>query len=240
MNSSMPAAATSPSRGRGGGPPSAATACSASQRWMAASTARRRSHQATRRSPVLEKVHVPEPGSAEPRTSRAWSRLARYQRGSSAGSAGAGSRVRRLTRSLDVTTAAIHRRMPPMWRTRSAASHWGQCGTFRSQSDRAAASRERASPAAVPSRTAASTRQSLAGMHTGDAPRPWSTSGTPNVSRAASRSDIRREAPGPARPFSASRTARLGDFSVLFLGAGRCDCRWRSSRPEQTSPLDGR
>ncbi len=68
----------------------------------------------TRWSLVLEKVHVFEPGSAEPSTSRVRSRLARYQRGSSAGSAGAGSRVRRLTRSLEVTMAAIHMRMPPI------------------------------------------------------------------------------------------------------------------------------
>jgi hypothetical protein len=88
--------------------------------------------------------------------------LARYQQGRSAGSAGPGSRVRRLTRSPDVTTAAIHTRMPPMWRTRSAASHPGHCGTGRPQSVRAAASKERASSAAVCSPTAASMTKSLA------------------------------------------------------------------------------
>src|SRR5712671_6691919 len=122
---------------------------------MATSTARRRFHQATRRSPVLEKVQVSEPGSAEPRTSSVRSRLARYQRDSSTGSCGPGSRVRRLTRSLDVTIAAIHMKMLPMWRTRSAASHSGHCGTLRPQSVWAAASKERASFSAAGNRAVA-------------------------------------------------------------------------------------
>src|SRR5664279_5951286 len=162
MNSSTPAAATSPSRDLGGGPTSAATASSASQRWIATSTARRRIHHATRRSSELAKVHVCDWGSADPRTSSVRSRLASYQEGKSATSSGAGSRARRLTRSLDVTTAAIHTRISPVWRMRPAAFHSGQCDTGLSQPVWAAARSARASAADLSSSAPVSIQESLA------------------------------------------------------------------------------
>jgi hypothetical protein len=75
---------------------------------------------------------------------------------------GPGRGVRRLTRSPDVTTAAIHTRISPVWRTRPAALHSGQWGTGRSQPVPAAARSARASSADFSSRAAASIQESLA------------------------------------------------------------------------------
>jgi len=133
-NSSMPAAATCPSSGAGA-LASRLAACWASQRWMASSTARRRRHQLTRWSPLLEKVQARDSGGVAVRMLRVRFRWARYQAASVSRSAGGVSRSRRGTAWPLVTIVAIQPRMAPMWPTRSAAFQPGQSCTGREQSD---------------------------------------------------------------------------------------------------------
>ncbi len=220
----MPAAATCPSSGAGSALAPRLAACWASQRWMASSTARRRRHQLTRWSPLLEKVHARDSGGVAVRMLRVRFRWARYQAASVARSAGGVSRSRRGTAWPLVTIFAIQPRMAPMWPTRSAAFQPGQSCRGRDQSDCATVRRSCPSAAVTVRISSSDTAVCLSlGAGTADKPVPGRQGGRATRSPRAVRDRLH------ALSLGAGASAAI----LVFIRALCGRCRQRRSRRER-------